>query len=313
MAAQKEMVGWPQSIGKAKQRFNVIAKNAQTGMVWERESMFALQAIGKSDRLQKANPSSIRDAIINVASIGLSLNPAEKLAYLVPRDGVAVLDVSYQGLLKLATDTGSVSFAKVELVYKDDEFEYKDMNTMPFFKPSDPFKTTRGPLRGAFCVAQLANGSKLIELMGVDEIHKIRDQSKAYKNKSGKSSGPWVTWYEEMVKKTVMKRAYKTWPKSTRMSEAIDIINHHEGIDFNDAVSAPVEAEVVLMVNETELTELNSLVASSKVDPKRILTAFQIDNLANLPAEKFDECKSRLVTAKAMHDSKQKSDDNANT
>jgi len=317
--ANQKIIGWPQSIGKAKQRFKAIAKVADAGMVWERESIFALQAIEKSDYLQKCAPNSFRDAILNVASIGLSLNPAEKLAYLVPRDGTAVLDVSYQGLLKLATDTGSVMWAKVELVYEQDEFDYKGMNEMPFHKPRDPFKTTRGKLRGAFCAARLSNNELLIEMMGVDEIHKIREKSKAYSRKKGGKpapSGPWVTWYEEMVKKTVMKRAYKSWPKSQRMAEAIDVLNHHEGIDFDITPAADITEESVLLVNEEQLTKLNGLIKDSHVDISKIYKAFSIGKIEDLPNEKFEECKARLVSAKVAFDKKHpedKSDADAST
>jgi len=302
-----QIVGWKQSIGKAKQRFKDISKMANTGMVWERESMFALQAVKKSDFLQKCNTESIRDAVLNVASIGLSLNPAEKLAYLVPRDGIAVLDVSYQGLLKLATDSGSVMWAKVELVYENDEFEYLGMNTMPHFKPSDPFDTHRGKLRGAFCAARLSNQEMLIELMGVDEIHKVREKSKAYTRKKDgkhKPSGPWVDWYEEMVKKTVIKRAYKSWPKSIRMSEAIEILNQHEGIDFDTSPASKTEEAAVLLVNDAQAKELTDLINASHVDINKIYKAFEIEHLTDLPAEKFGECKARLNAAKDAYDKK---------
>lgn len=305
-----KIAGWKQSIGKAKQRFLAISKMARTDMVWDREAMFAMQAIEKSSELQKCPPDSIRDAIINVASIGLSLSPAEKLAYLVPRDRVAVLDISYQGLLKLATDSGAVVWAKVELVYEQDEFEYLGMDRSPVHKISNPFVTTRGPLIGAYCVAKLSNGDKLVEVMGIDDIHKIRNTSKAYtRKKNGKDapSGPWVTWYEEMVKKTVLKRAYKSWPKTRAMSEAVHVLNQHEGVDF-DATPAPHEDGPALLINEEELKTLQDLIKESGVNPARILKAFEIKALSDLPADQFDECKARLDAALAVK--KQKEQEN---
>lgn len=298
MAQQQQITGWKQSIGKAKQRFQNIAKMSNTGMVWERESMFALQAIKSSKYLQECNTDSIRDAIINVASIGLSLSPAEKLVYIVPRDGKAVLDVSYQGLLKLATDSGSVMWAKVELVYEQDEFEWLGVNKMPHHRIADPFTTHRGPLRGGYCVAQLASGDKLIEVMGKDELDKVKDQSKA-------KNGPWKTWPEEMMKKTILKRAYKSWPKSQRMSEAVDILNRHEGIDFDTRPAEQVSEPAVLLVNDEQVGILNKLVEESHVNVNKIFAAFDIDSLENLPQEQFEECKARLVSAKGAYEKKQ--------
>nr|WP_235428547.1 hypothetical protein [Enterobacter hormaechei] len=59
-------------------------------MVWAKESQFAIQLFQNNDYLAKVafqNQTSTQNAIINVAAIGISLNPAQKLAYLVPRKG----------------------------------------------------------------------------------------------------------------------------------------------------------------------------------------------------------------------------------
>ena len=63
-------------------------------VTWAKESQFAIQYFQKNDYLAKtalANPTSAQNAIINVAAIGITLNPASKLAYLVPRDGMVAL------------------------------------------------------------------------------------------------------------------------------------------------------------------------------------------------------------------------------
>ena len=53
---------------------------------WEKESQFAIQQLQKNEYLYNActkNPTSLQNAIINVAAVGISLNPANKHAYLV--------------------------------------------------------------------------------------------------------------------------------------------------------------------------------------------------------------------------------------
>ena len=68
----------------------VYFSNALTNqdIQWHKESQFAIQAISNNDYLKGVamkNPASLQNAVINIAAIGISLNPAMKHAYLVPR------------------------------------------------------------------------------------------------------------------------------------------------------------------------------------------------------------------------------------
>lgn len=222
------------AIKQAQQQFESAAAN--TGMDWRTEAVFALQACATNPFLAdtaKRNPLSLRMAMVNIAAIGISLNPAQGNAYLVPRDGQVILDISYRGLLKIATDTGSILWGKAELVYAGDTFTYKGPAQLPVHE-CDPFSDNRGEFRGVYCVAKTADGEHLVETMSAGEIYKIRDMSDLYRKKK---AGPWVSWFGEQAKKTVLKRAQKTWPKSNqRMATAIDYLNREagEGIDFKD-------------------------------------------------------------------------------
>ena len=222
------------AIKQAQQQFESAAAN--TGMDWRTEAVFALQACANNPFLADTatrNPLSLRMAMVNIAAIGISLNPAQGNAYLVPRDGQVILDISYRGLLKIATDTGSILWGKAELVYANDNFVYKGPAQIPVHE-CDPFSDNRGDFRGAYCVAKTVDGEHLVEAVSAGEIYKIRDMSDLYRKKK---AGPWVSWFGEQAKKTVLKRAQKTWPKSNhRMATAIDYLNREagEGIDFKD-------------------------------------------------------------------------------
>lgn len=201
-------------------------------LTFTQECLFAKQQILKSDfcfDVATNNPASLQASILNVAAIGISLNPALQQAFLVPRDKSICLDISYRGLVKLATDTGSICWAKAELVYSNDTFKYRGVNQAPVFE-ADVFGD-RGALKGGFCIAKLPSGEVLVDTMTIDEIHKVRDTSKAYK----KNSGPWIEWYEEMCKKTLVKRAYKSWPQTqsrARLDKAVEVINETEGLAY---------------------------------------------------------------------------------
>lgn len=229
----QELMPYQSAIASAKERFVHIAGAPKA---YDVESIFAMQALMKTDfAMQTANknPRSVQLAMINVASTGLTLNPANGYAYLVPRDGAIVLDISYKGLIKIATDTGSIEWARADVVHEADEFVYNGPAGIPTHK-ANPFKE-RGAIVGVYCIAKTASGDILTEVMDMAELEKIRGKSSAYaRNRNGQHapSGPWIEWFEQMAKKAVIKRASKTWPytdKSGRIAEAIEIANASEG------------------------------------------------------------------------------------
>lgn len=211
------------AIDAAKGRF--LGMKEAADLDWQAESLFALQACSKNEYAMKTalnNPLSLKMAMANVAAIGLTLNPARGLAYLVPRDNKIVLDISYRGLIQLAVQAGTIKWAKAEIVHQNDTFEYLGVDEKPKHQ-FDPFGD-RGPLVGVYCVAKLADGTYLTEVMTLEQIEQVRKTSKAKK-------GPWVIWYEEMAKKAVIKRASKTWPQvSPQFVQAVQVLNEHEGL-----------------------------------------------------------------------------------
>lgn len=195
---------------------------------FEREAGFAIQVLGASDFAMKTamgNRQSVINAVVNVAAIGISLNPAKKQAYLVPRDGRICLDISYMGLLDLAIQSGSILWGQAELVNEADGFELNGFDKPPTHK-RNPFAKDRGAIVGAYVVVKTKDGDYLTTCMQIDEIYEIRNRSSAWK--SGRSC-PWKTDEGEMVKKTVIKRAYKLWPKTERLDGAVHFLNTENG------------------------------------------------------------------------------------
>jgi recombination protein RecT len=89
----------------------------------------------------------------------------------------------------------------------------------------------RGELVGAYCVVRTSTGAYLTEEMDVKQLHEVRARSEAFSGgKQNKPpSGPWVTDYEEMCRKTVVKRASKYWPNVDRLHEATQYLNTDGG------------------------------------------------------------------------------------
>lgn len=246
------------------------AVSSDRSLVFKREAEFAMQILGNNQYalgLAIDNPQSVRDAVTNVAAIGLSLNPARKLAYLVPRDKKICLDVSYMGLLELAVSSGSVHWAKAELVHQQDAFSLNGYDKPPTHS-YDPFAKDRGEIVGVYVVAKLATGDYLTDTMTIDEVYDIRARSSAWKAwLEKKKSNPWVTDPGEMIKKTLIKRSQKTWPKTERLDHAVHYLNTdgEQGIDLNVVEMEPavnvfnVEAELALITAAQNHAELQTI------------------------------------------------------
>ena len=212
---------------------NVLADRS---INFDREAGFAVQVLTANDYVTKLAVNarqSVVNAVTNIAAIGISLNPAKKQAYLVPRKGQICLEISYMGLIDLAIDSGSISWAQAAVVYSNDGFTLNGFDKPPTHN-YNPFSKDRGEVVGAYVVAKTATGDYLTECMSKDDIDSIKNRSESVK--AGKSS-PWTTDYGEMAKKTVVKRAYKYWPKTDRLDTAI----HHLNTEGGEGLAQTVE------------------------------------------------------------------------
>lgn len=253
------------------QRDQFLSVVSDPTIEFAREAQFAIQIIESSTYLQgvcRQNPNSLKAAINNVAAIGISLNPASKLAYLVPRDGKVCLDISYMGMMHLAQQTGAVQWGQACLVREGDIFELQGVGKEPIHKYS-PFSKERNlqPVVGAYCVVKTDTGDFLTEAMSIEEIHAIRDRSSAWKAWiSKKTKCPWVTDEGEMIKKTVIKRAAKYWPRRDRLDQAI----HHVNTDGGEGIA---QERDITPITEDQITAINDTLAELGKEWKDLASA----------------------------------------
>jgi len=180
-------------IAKQESKFVELVKSSNTDVAFKNELLYASQAMLNNDYLCKvalSNSLSLRNAFSQVAACGLTLNPARGFAYLVPRDGQVILDVSYRGMIKAAVNDAAIKDCIVELVYANDEFVYRGKRQSPThtFNPFDK-KADRGEFVGAFVEALLPDGRVHVEAVTAEEIYAAREASELWKRKK---KGPWV-------------------------------------------------------------------------------------------------------------------------
>lgn len=204
-------------------------------MNFNREAGFAIQILCNNPYLMKCDPDSVKHAVVNVALTGLTLNPALKFAYLVPRkvkdELKCILDISYMGMIKILTDAGAVKNVDAGVIYSNDKYDYR-RGSDPYFK-HQPALTNRGAKIGAYAIAFMRDGGFQFEILGREDIEKVRSTSESWKNEQGRKFSPWETWEDEMWKKTVLKRLFKLLPKTNFSDQLIAAISH----DFDNEVS----------------------------------------------------------------------------
>lgn len=236
---------------------------SEPSIAFKRESEFAMQIFANNDYLANVavnNLVSVRSAIMNVSAIGISLNPAQKLAYLVPRDKKVCLDISYMGLMHIAQQSQAIKWCQSSIVRQNDNFQLTSIDTEPRHE-YNAFATQeqRGEIVGAYTVVKTEDGDYLTHTMAIADIYAIRDRSTAWKAWiSKKKSCPWVTDEEQMILKTVVKQAAKYWPRRERLDKAIDYVNTEagEGIDFGSEQQEPKD---ITPASEDQLKAITDL------------------------------------------------------
>jgi recombination protein RecT len=206
---------------------------AVKGIEFERERGFALQVYEANQyfrTIASENPQSFANAIVNVAAIGITLNPAAKLAYLVPRKRAICLDLSYMGLMHIAQECGAIQWGQARIVREKDTFELNGLDQQPrhVFKP---FDVERGKIVGVYVVVKTDGGDYLTHTMSIGQVNDIRDRSEAWRAflKDSTKKCPWNTDEEEMIKKTCVKQAAKYWPRRERLDNAVHHLNTEGG------------------------------------------------------------------------------------
>lgn len=197
----------------------------------DRMIRIAATAYSSTPLLQKCTLPSLCSAVLKASEAGLEPSHVTGECYLVPFSNKgtyeATLIVGYKGLMKLARNSGELRSIRAVAVYEKDEFSYEE-GLRPNIIHMPTLEENRGDLIYVYAVAQLKdNDDPQFVVLTRADVEKVRAASK-----SGKSEyGPWNNWYEEMAKKTAIKRLCKMLPMSI---EAQTVIHEDEQRDLID-------------------------------------------------------------------------------
>lgn len=184
----------------------------------------AITAMTRTPKLRECDRASFFSAMLSLAQTGLE--PDGRRAHLIPfenrKRGVVEcqLIIDYKGLAELAMRSGLLSYLHADVVRDGDIFDYslgEIREHIPHYLRRDQGKPEKsGNVYAAYAVARFKDGSAKAEVMSVDEVNAIRSRSRAGQ------SGPWVTDWNEMAKKTAFRRMSKWLPLSPEYRDALD-------------------------------------------------------------------------------------------
>lgn len=190
-----------------------IARALPKHMEPDRLARIALTVVRQNPKLAECNPESFLGALMTCAQLGLEPGPLGH-AYLVPYGNEVTFIPGYRGLIELARRSGIVRRFVGRAVHANDEFDY-EYGLFESLKHK-PAKGEPGDFTFAYAVLWVAGADPDFEVMNKPQIDAIRARSRAGKN------GPWVTDYEEMAKKTVIRRLAKRAPMSIEFQQAVN-------------------------------------------------------------------------------------------
>lgn len=210
------------------------------------------QCVNRTPKLQEVSLPDLFSATKTLLIMGCE--PDNVHGYLVPRNVkvgntwkvIPVPIPSARGLMRMARANG-IQNLNIGAVYEHDTFEWYTRNgafTMNHAQDWNP----GGRLLGFYCCWSDAQGNLHGERMSTEEVNEIRARSDAYKRYLEKGTTcPWVTDYNQMALKTVIKRAAKQWDLPIEIQHAMQDADVAE---FGDNRQVMREARVREMAPE---------------------------------------------------------------
>lgn len=217
----------------------------------ERFTRIVLSAISVNPKLGQCTPQSFLGAMMTSAQLGLEVNTPLGQAYVLPYNNKGKMEaqfqLGYKGLIDLAYRSGEVEVIQAHVVYANDEFtcEY-GLDPKLTHKPADH---DRGEPVKVYAVFKTKSGGFGFEVMSMDDVKK---HAAKYSQSYGSNYSPWKTNFNEMAKKTVLKRVLKYAPlKSDFVRAAVqdEVIKTGISDDMYD-----VPAEDVIDAEYSEIT-----------------------------------------------------------
>ena len=203
--------------------------------------------------LESCSQASIANSLMDMATLGL--NASKKQGYFIAYGGKCQFQKSYFGNITLARRNG-LKTINAEIIYDGDTFKYHIENGMKVIDvhEQDFMNIDNDKILGAYAVAVMDDGRKVVEVMNINQLKKAWNQRMGGLKEDASSTH--MKFKDQMAKKTVINRLCKLIGNTSTDGNISEISDRLDEVAEVDMVAEDVAYEIENNANQVDFEEV---------------------------------------------------------
>lgn len=203
--------------------------------------------------LESCSQASIANSLMDMATLGL--NASKKQGYFIAYGGKCQFQKSYFGNITLARRNG-LKTINAEIIYDGDTFKYHIENGMKVIDvhEQDFMNIDNDKILGAYAVAVMDDGRKVVEVMNINQFKKAWNQRMGGLKEDASSTH--MKFKDQMAKKTVINRLCKLIGNTSTDGNISEISDRLDEVADVDMVAEDVAYEIENNANQVDFEEV---------------------------------------------------------
>ena len=203
--------------------------------------------------LESCSQASIANSLMDMATLGL--NASKKQGYFIAYGGKCQFQKSYFGNITLARRNG-LKTINAEIIYDGDTFKYHIENGMKVIDvhEQDFMNIDNDKILGAYAVAVMDDGRKVVEVMNINQLKKAWNQRMGGLKEDASSTH--MKFKDQMAKKTVINRLCKLIGNTSTDGNISEISDRLDEVAEVDMVAEDVAYDIENNANTVDFDEV---------------------------------------------------------
>ena len=203
--------------------------------------------------LESCSQASIANSLMDMATLGL--NASKKQGYFIAYGGKCQFQKSYFGNITLARRNG-LKTINAEIIYEGDTFKYHIENGMKVIDvhEQDFMNIDNDKILGAYAVAVMDDGRKVVEVMNINQLKKAWNQRMGGLKEDASSTH--MKFKDQMAKKTVINRLCKLIGNTSTDGNISEISDRLDEVSEVDMVAEDVAYDIENNANTVDFEEV---------------------------------------------------------